>query len=372
MKNLLKLLIMALLVTCASYAQETIPDKQLMLGIVNVTSVSNHTFTISSVGTVWTYNSVNYVQGGVAYSQLQTTGVIGLSNNNWPGYNFDWLNGSPHWSLGVYKLTNTAGPGKYIYIDARDSKYPSVQYNPDIFIYFDSSSQQYKQRTSNATISFEQGSLVSVAELKGETRETSGLQNYWSNALVAVPSVVGSSPRFIWGRIPNYSPTGYKIYWRLGGTGLFSLLTTLGANTYEFTHEDILLGGGDLAEYKVQAFNSNSVSEYSNTVSINVSGFYKTQFGKNDVTPLSVSLFPAYPNPFIPETNISFVLPKAGFTSLKVFNILGKEVSTIINESMPSGSHNVKFEGRNLPSGVYIYRLYSNGATLSRTMILNK
>jgi len=79
-----------------------------------------------------------------------------------------------------------------------------------------------------------------------------------------------------------------------------------------------------------------------------------------------------YPNPFNPTTVISFRLGESGFTTLKVYDMLGREVSTLLNENMTSGTHNVSFNGANLSSGIYIYQLNSKGSTITRRMTLIK
>lgn len=79
-----------------------------------------------------------------------------------------------------------------------------------------------------------------------------------------------------------------------------------------------------------------------------------------------------YPNPFNPTTVISFRLAESGFTTLKIYDMLGREVSTLLNENMTSGTHDVSFNGSNLSSGIYIYQLSSKGNTITRRMTLIK
>jgi hypothetical protein len=79
-----------------------------------------------------------------------------------------------------------------------------------------------------------------------------------------------------------------------------------------------------------------------------------------------------YPNPFNPETKISFSLPASGKASLKIYDMLGREVAELINGAMEKGTHTVNFIGRNLSSGVYIYRLQSGSFTESKKMMLLK
>jgi len=88
--------------------------------------------------------------------------------------------------------------------------------------------------------------------------------------------------------------------------------------------------------------------------------------------PTEYSLSQNYPNPFNPYTQIDFTIKKAGNVSLTVYNMLGQEVSTLINEEMAPGSYKAKFDGTGLASGVYIYRLTTNDYTSIKKMVLMK
>ena len=83
-------------------------------------------------------------------------------------------------------------------------------------------------------------------------------------------------------------------------------------------------------------------------------------------------LYQNYPNPFNPSTTIKFNLATAGFTSLKIYNVLGKEVANILNGELKAGAHQVSFDASNLPSGVYMYTVSSGSFTESRKMMLLK
>ncbi|HMN23734.1 MAG TPA: M1 family aminopeptidase [Ignavibacteriaceae bacterium] len=84
------------------------------------------------------------------------------------------------------------------------------------------------------------------------------------------------------------------------------------------------------------------------------------------------SLEQNYPNPFNPTTIIKFNLAKAGFTSLKIYDVLGKEVANILNGELEAGHHQVSFDASNLPSGVYMYTVSSGSFTESRKMMFLK
>jgi hypothetical protein len=76
--------------------------------------------------------------------------------------------------------------------------------------------------------------------------------------------------------------------------------------------------------------------------------------------PSEFKLLQNYPNPFNPSTNINYQLPADKYVSLKVFDILGREVATLVNEFKKTGSYSVEWNGNNLPSGVYFYRLVAS------------
>jgi hypothetical protein len=85
-----------------------------------------------------------------------------------------------------------------------------------------------------------------------------------------------------------------------------------------------------------------------------------------------IALLQNSPNPFNPTTTIRFTLPDGGRTELSVFDILGKEVAVIIDEYRTAGSHEVAFDGRALPTGIYFCRLRHSGGTRIGRMILSK
>jgi photosystem II stability/assembly factor-like uncharacterized protein len=84
------------------------------------------------------------------------------------------------------------------------------------------------------------------------------------------------------------------------------------------------------------------------------------------------SLDQNYPNPFNPVTIINYQLSTESFVSLKVYNVLGKEVSSLVNEEKPAGKFTIKFDGGSLASGIYFYRLNAGNFTQIRKMILLK
>jgi hypothetical protein len=98
-----------------------------------------------------------------------------------------------------------------------------------------------------------------------------------------------------------------------------------------------------------------------------LSGVYSNNCLTN---PTRYSLDQNYPNPFNPSTTIKFELPKASVVRLSVFDILGREVSILVNEKKDAGVHEVRFEAAGLASGVYFYRIQAGEFVQSKTFVL--
>lgn len=88
--------------------------------------------------------------------------------------------------------------------------------------------------------------------------------------------------------------------------------------------------------------------------------------------PVDFNLDQNFPNPFNPSTKISFSIPQSGMVNLAVYNSVGELVKVLVNEQMSQGKYNVDFDGAGLSSGIYFYRLVSEGTVLSKKMILLK
>lgn len=97
-----------------------------------------------------------------------------------------------------------------------------------------------------------------------------------------------------------------------------------------------------------------------------------TDVQTKDELPTEFALFQNYPNPFNPTTNIKFDLPKESNVTLKVYNILGEEVATLVNKVMPAGHQVVTFDASRLASGMYIYRIQAGNFVQVKKMLLMK
>ena len=86
--------------------------------------------------------------------------------------------------------------------------------------------------------------------------------------------------------------------------------------------------------------------------------------------PIEFSLSQNYPNPFNPSTTIRFSIPEESFVTIKVFNTLGEEITTLINENIIAGNYEVDFDASKLPSGIYFYKLQSETFVETKKMVL--
>jgi photosystem II stability/assembly factor-like uncharacterized protein len=144
---------------------------------------------------------------------------------------------------------------------------------------------------------------------------------------------------------PTYQTTNGGANWQLAGWGTY-------VNRFRFLNDSLAYAVGDKAyKYSVGPLGIKNSS---------------------DISPVDYSLHQNFPNPFNPETIIKFDIPVNGFTTVKVFDILGTEVSTLVNEDKKAGEYSVHFNGVYLPSGVYFCRLVSNKYSETRRMVLMK
>ena len=91
-----------------------------------------------------------------------------------------------------------------------------------------------------------------------------------------------------------------------------------------------------------------------------------------DRYPPNSSLLQNYPNPFNPSTQITFSLPTTGLVTIRVYDVLGNEIATLIDERKEAGVHQALWNAEGSPSGVYFYRIVSTGFTETRKMVLMK
>jgi len=128
--------------------------------------------------------------------------------------------------------------------------------------------------------------------------------------------------------------------------------------TYNFT--DSKLNGSGTYSYRLKQIDNDGSYEFSKTIEVNIG------------SPVTIELKQNYPNPFNPSTTISFTISESGNTSLKIFNTLGEEMTTLVNGYTEAGIYSYNFNAENLPSGFYIYQLKTNENSLTKKMLFLK
>ena len=133
--------------------------------------------------------------------------------------------------------------------------------------------------------------------------------------------------------------------------------TTTEPKSYSYTDEKIIAG---TYKYRLKQIDFDGTASYSSEIEIEVN------------SPTEFALYQNYPNPFNPSTAIKFSLPQQSRVKIKVFNSLGQLVSSLIDEQMDKGYHEVRFDAVNFASGVYYYRIEAEDYTSIKKMLLIK
>jgi hypothetical protein len=116
-----------------------------------------------------------------------------------------------------------------------------------------------------------------------------------------------------------------------------------------------------------------TINNNDSTIKVNLQGVCGSPIGITQISnqvPEKFSLAQNYPNPFNPATKIRFGIPTSGNVKLMVYDILGREVSVLVNHTLSPGSYEMSFDASNIPSGVYFYRLYTGEFTNTKRMML--
>jgi len=174
-------------------------------------------------------------------------------------------------------------------------------------------------------------------------------------------------PEFVWYTID--STYGYQ-FQLAEGLDVDSNLIVIDTTLVDTSFIPFKLEEDKIYSWHVRAHNNYGFSQWSA-----INKFKTTKLSAITGTfglPAKFNLEQNYPNPFNPVTNIKFSIPKPGNTSLKVYDILGRIVSVLLNDNLSAGNYSISFSGADLPSGFYIYVLRSGKNILIKKMLLLK
>lgn len=164
----------------------------------------------------------------------------------------------------------------------------------------------------------------------------------------------------------------FKVYAKAAGSFKLSWLDILNRipqeirNAYSFTLRGPGISSGiDMLTQTVYEFNVTAGGTYSFVINSSPVGV------EDELMNLSFKLGQNYPNPFNPSTTINYAIKETGLVSLKIYDVLGNEVVTLVNDVKQPGQYEVKFEASNLPSGTYIYKLVQGkNSEIKKLMLL--
>ncbi|MCB0721240.1 MAG: VCBS repeat-containing protein [Ignavibacteriae bacterium] len=184
------------------------------------------------------------------------------------------------------------------------------------------------------------------------------------------------------GSISNRSGIGAFIIVRsvINGNTVYQVRTVMGQDGYcsQNLEQHIGLGNSSTIDSVIITWPSGTIDRYGNT---EVNKFYEAVEGQSLSVGLSqlgtgipqkYSLYQNYPNPFNPVTKINYDVARSGYVELKVFDITGREIASLVNGNYSPGIYSVDFDATTFSSGVYFYILRSEGFTESRKMMLVK
>jgi hypothetical protein len=277
--------------------------------------------------------------------------------------------------LGLYKITaKVNGVAKdHFYIDYRTSDLPGAitgSCQIDYILDFNVGDEKfYYTNTQNDFSGYHAfWDLRPCVELI-----TNDLEDYWENCLALIPSE-NNNPQLIWGHYPeSVDLSGYNIY-RKVGSGNFSLIHFNYESQLQYTDTDysITEPTGTQLQYYVRAtYVEERMSSPTNTVTTHGMTIEKSSYSNKSYNNGN-RLFSNYPNPFNPTTTISFSLMENSYVTLRVFDIIGKEVAVLVNETLNAGDHKIVFDGTRFESGVYFYEIKAGNFTDVKKFILLK
>lgn len=226
----------------------------------------------------------------------------------------------------------------------------------------------YSPRYANTLVPLPFTSDVGVAYVGGVDGSK---KLYWDRWQAVIPVELssftaagnGNSTILNWQTATETNNKGFFIE-RKDNNGEFSSIsfiegkgTTTEKQSYYFSDNNLNAG---IYTYRLRQVDYDGAATISNSVEVVITNPDNFGLGQN------------YPNPFNPSTEIYYQLPVESKVSLKVFNLLGGEVTTLVNETKPAGSYSVNFNASNLPSGVYMYEMRAGGVSLIKKMTLVK
>jgi hypothetical protein len=204
----------------------------------------------------------------------------------------------------------------------------------------------------------------------GASSVTTNAPSKPQDVIVANATQIGARPRIEWAANTEPFIAGYDVF-----CGSQKLNSTPVTGTFFVDVTNTISSGrwSTTVAYTVRAIGTNGkISSLSDGSNVRV-GTIMNPASQTVSSATSFELGQNYPNPFNPSTQIRFTIPKTSLVSLKIYDVLGREVASLINrEAYNTGSYTFNFNAASLASGVYFYRLQSGGVSQTKKMLLVK
>jgi len=123
---------------------------------------------------------------------------------------------------------------------------------------------------------------------------------------------------------------------------------------------------------KIKASSDNPSAVFDSSIQMHFQKITGVQENTLDVYPSSFQLSQNYPNPFNPTTTINYSIPESGFVTIKIYDVLSKEIRILVSEEKSAGIYSIKFDGSSLSSGIYFYRMQTNNFSQTKKLLLLK
>jgi hypothetical protein len=318
------------------------------------------------------HNLNHYYLGGTTSSTGTETTI---------GYNIIWR---AEWNqasiaLGNYKFTvktiddetDSLLYSDYFYLDYRTSDL-AESYNAfcDIDIYWNPNNgqlywdSQYTSSVQNFQYSIWTVKSAYLSNIKAE------LEPYSPDNFQL--TTYNNHPRLTW----NHSSetdyiNGYALYRSIvslgSPPGSYYKFTTVNATTTLYIDSALEIGNMKTVYYRVVAINGTRESRKTQAKSLNI---LEPKLGGKESASLTYSLYQNYPNPFNPETIIKFSIPKSQYVTLSIYNLQGELIERLVDEVIPKGVHTFTYNAKNLPSGVYFYKINTENFSKTKKLLL--
>ncbi|HMN47971.1 MAG TPA: DUF4397 domain-containing protein [Ignavibacteriaceae bacterium] len=175
-------------------------------------------------------------------------------------------------------------------------------------------------------------------------------------------NVNGTEVNLLWSTATETNNSGFEVQ-RKSGNEFVTIGFVRGKGTtteiqrYTFTDSKLPVG---TYSYRLKQVDFNGTYNYSKIINVDLTA------------PTVFTLEQNYPNPFNPSTLISYNIPQNSFVTLKVYDVIGNEVATLVNQNQPAGKYDIRFDASNLSNGVYLYSIKTDNFASTKKMILMK